>query len=272
MPVSLPDLEMGPPGNDAAPGTVRQRWFDNEGRLIASGGRASGRFWMHWGGLATFWFGAHGNVVAEPVHRGRDDEIRDAFARGVVPVVLLARGYEALHASAVLHPSGLIIFCGTSGTGKSTIALAVSARGLRHFADDTVVYRPAASGHPQAVALPATVRVDAQAQRASGAGEAVTQAARHTTAPVHRVYLLIRDNGVGPQSPDFGRVQAVQRFERLLAHSHPFEMGTSGRRRAFFQRLLAFAAKVDVWECRFAPDLAALPALAGRIEEHASGQ
>jgi hypothetical protein len=132
---------------------VGQRWFDNEGRLIASGGRTAGRWWMYWGGLATYWFGDSGNVVAEPVSTGLAQHVRDAFVRGVTPVVMLARGFEALHASAILHTDGVIGFCGRSGTGKSTLALALAALGLPHFADDTIVFGPAAFGPPLAFAL-----------------------------------------------------------------------------------------------------------------------
>jgi hypothetical protein len=56
----------------------------------------------------------------------------------------------------------------------------------------------------------------------------------------------------------------------LLAHAHPFDMGSDDRRRAFFENLMAFVRHVDVWECRFAPDLEALPSLAAEIQAHAS--
>jgi hypothetical protein len=266
---------MGPTGADSPPGDVRQRWFDNDGRLIASGGRGNdrcgnARWWMHWGGLSIFWFGDAGNVTAEPVTSDLAPQVRDAFARGVTPVVLLARGFEALHASGVLHPRGVIGFCGTSGTGKSTLALALSTRGLPHFADDTIVYEPAGPDRPLALALPSSVRVDSTARFAAGPRRASSQQVpRAGWAPIHRIYHLVRDVTIEPRTPQLSPIDPARRFERLLAHAHPFEMGSDDRRRAFFKNLLAFAGHVEVWECRFAPALEALPSLAARIQEHA---
>ncbi len=109
-----------------------QRWLDHEGRLVATGGRRRGSWWMHWRGLATFRFGETGGVV--PSRPGELPRAScDIFIRGVVPVVILARGLEGLHAGAILEPGGVIGLCATSGTGKSTIALAVAlwCRALR---------------------------------------------------------------------------------------------------------------------------------------------
>ncbi|MGN6556789.1 MAG: hypothetical protein ACTHLH_02110, partial [Solirubrobacterales bacterium] len=38
----------------------------------------------------------------------------------VLPVVAIARGYEALHAAAVETPTGVVAIAGASGAGKST--------------------------------------------------------------------------------------------------------------------------------------------------------
>ena len=88
------------------PARSRQTWRDNNGRLVATGGHEGQSWWMDWPGLATFRFGEQGPVVAAPVTHNRDVEIRDVFVRGVLPVVLLARGCEALHASAVAIGDG----------------------------------------------------------------------------------------------------------------------------------------------------------------------
>jgi hypothetical protein len=268
--VRVPGVEVRRAGTrDAPPGVVLQQWYDGDGRLIATGGRDSGNWWMHWAGLATFWFGESGDVIAEPARSSPSTELEDIFRRGVIPVVLLARGCEALHASAASHPGGVIAFCGTSGTGKSTLALALSALGLAHFADDTVVYRWS-GGRPLALALPFPVRVNDPARRAAALRSASNGLPRSTDAALHRIYHLVRDTTLDPLSPRFVPVPETMRFERLLAHAHPFELGTDDRRRAFFESLMTLAREVEVWECRFAPALSALPALTSRIREHAA--
>lgn len=270
----IPDLEIAPDGVSAGvwpPGAVMQRWLDNEERLVATGGRLRGRWWMHWRGLATFWFTEDGAVTAEPAKGATDAELRDIFVRGVVPTVMLARGFEALHAGAILEASGVVGLCANSGTGKSTISVALAASGAGHFADDTLLYR-VSGGRPVATKLPFPVRVDASARAALG--EPPADAAGSTTmpgeAPIHRIYHLVRDEKLDPKRPAFASVPVSARFEVLLTHAHPFDMGDEDRRRAFIEHLMTLARNVEVCECRFAPDLAALPSLAESLRDHAA--
>lgn len=268
----LPRLELGLPARwTDQDGPVLQRWLDNDRRLIATGGRVWDEWWVHWHGLATFWFGEAGVVRANPIGPGLEHDVCDVFTRAIVPMVLLARGFEALHASAVMDASGVIGLCGLSGTGKSTLAMALANCGSVHFADDTVVYR-VIGGEPVAVGLPFTVRVDASAHAAAGRSpeRSRNSNAASLSVPLKRIYQLARDASLDPVTPVILPVPPEKRFAALLAHAHPFEMGTTGRRRAFLENLMALARTVDVWECRFAPDLEALPSLTAVIRNHLS--
>ena len=254
-----------------SPGAVLQQWLDHEGRLIATGGRRGDTWWMRWQTLATFWFSDSGAVRAEPIRNGLEPELRDSFVRGVIPVVLLARGYEALHASAVVVPQGVVALCGTSGTGKSTTALAIAADGASHYSDDTVVYQ-VVDGRPVAARLPFPVRVDDAAREVVGSARGFRfgdSAKSLATTPLHRIYHLVRDPSLPVDTPRFAAIPPPARFEILLAHSHPFDMGGDDRRRTFIQHLMTVARSVDLWECRFAPSLAHLPVLARAIRQHA---
>ena len=248
-----------------------QRWLDNEGRLVATGGRLRGCWWMHWRGLATFWFKEDGPVRAEPARGAVEADLRDIFVRGVAPTVMLARGFEGLHASALLEPGGVVGLCATSGTGKSTLSLALASSGAGHFADDTLMYR-IADGRPIGFRLPFPVRVDASALAALSNRPALESVpgVLPREAPIHRIYHLVRDNSLDPTRPAFIPVPLSRRFEVLLTHAHPFDLGDEDRRRAFIENLMTLARTVEVCECRFAPDLAALPALADSLRGHAA--
>ena len=268
----IPDLEIASDGASAGvwpPGAVMQRWVDTDGRLVATGGRLRGRWWMHWRGLATFWFTEDGAVTAEPAKGAIDAELRDIFVRGVVPTVMLARGFEALHASAILDRGGVVGLCAASGTGKSTISLALAASGSGHFADDTLLYR-VSDNHPTASQLPFPVRVDASSRAALSVRITADEGSLLSEAPIHRIYHLVRDAVVDPREPRFESMPVAKRFEILLTHAHPFDMGDEDRRRAFIENLMTLARHVEVCECRFAPDLAALPALAESLRDHAA--
>jgi hypothetical protein len=265
----LPVLDIGPARDrfaaDEPPGPVLQQWLDVAGCLVASGGRDARAWWMHWPRLGTYVFASEGPVRAEPRGAGLDATLTDSFVRGVAPIVMLARGHEAFHASAVSDARGVFAFCATSGTGKSTIALAVAAAGLSHWADDTVVYRVIA-GNPLAIRMPCPARVDDDARRAIG--EAPIPRDGAAERPLRRIYLLVRDASVDPRRPAIDLVPALERFNRLLVHAHPFDLDGDGRRRRFVESLLAVASQVEVCECRFAPSLESLPALARAVRAH----
>ncbi len=57
----------------------------------------------------------------------------------VLPNVSLARGYEALHASAVESPAGVIAIAAPSGMGKTTLALELTRRGWPLVTDDVLI-------------------------------------------------------------------------------------------------------------------------------------
>jgi len=78
-----PRLDIEAPGTHASHplGVVTQRWRDHDGRLIATGGHTGAVWWMHWPGLATFWFNDEGPVRAQPAHAGLENRIRDIFTR-----------------------------------------------------------------------------------------------------------------------------------------------------------------------------------------------
>jgi hypothetical protein len=250
-------------------GPVRQRWLDVDGALVATGGADRERWWMHWPSLGTYVFGSDGPVVAYPIAGSSHAALQDSFTRGVVPVVMLARGCEALHASAVLTGSGVVVFCARSGTGKSSLALALALQGAILWADDTVAL-PWAHDRIESVALPFPLRIDDTVREALGRRADVRftdPGARH---PLRRVYFLTRDATMDPGKPELTSVRDGSRFERLLAHAHPFELATDARRRVMIERLLRIAAAVPLYELRFAPSLEHLPLLAQSVSAHLS--
>jgi hypothetical protein len=69
----------------------------------------------------------------------------------VLPSISVMRGYEALHASAVQSPQGVVAVLAPSGMGKTSLAIELMRRGWPLFADDVLILAGAAGNvraHP----------------------------------------------------------------------------------------------------------------------------
>jgi hypothetical protein len=69
----------------------------------------------------------------------------------ILPNVSIATGYEALHASAVESPAGVVAVAAPSGMGKTTLALELMRRGWPLVTDDVLTLSEATGGvraHP----------------------------------------------------------------------------------------------------------------------------
>lgn len=114
------------------------RWEANDG-FVLHGYRAAGHGWVTIPGFAAYRFDREGEVLAE--NEGVSEQaILDAWYRSVLPLVLQARGTQVLHASAVACERGVVALCGTSTSGKSTLAWALEGRGYPVLADDALPF------------------------------------------------------------------------------------------------------------------------------------
>jgi hypothetical protein len=78
---------------------------------------------------------------------------QQALLGRILPNVAVMRGYEALHASAVESPAGVVALAAPSGMGKTTLALELMRRGWPLFADDVLTLGEGSDGvlaHPGA--------------------------------------------------------------------------------------------------------------------------
>jgi len=126
-----------------------------------------------------------------------------ALLSKVLPIVSVIRGYEALHASAVDTPDGVIAILAPSGAGKTTLAVELMRRGRPLISDDilTLGATPGgvlAHGGTPHMNLPES-HPDASAERLGStlgilAGERWLAARAHTARPrpVRTICLLQR--------------------------------------------------------------------------------
>ncbi len=243
---------------------------DARGDLLAYCRALNGTLRVDMPDLASFSYerGA-ANVRAIPYRPLSPAFILDTYHHCVLPLILPALGTEVLHASAVLGAAGVAAFCGPSGTGKSTLAVALARRGYGMWADDAVAV-DTAEPEPAAVPLPFTVRLRADSARfLDAAGERGTSIAADPvdaqSAPLAVLCMLQR-------TPDATATVAIRRLEAAaacraaLAHAYCFSVKDVAQKRRTIWNYLTMTGRVPAYEIRFRPGLEHLPAILDAIE------
>jgi hypothetical protein len=222
-------------------------------------GRADER-WLHLPGVATFNFDSTGveALAREDIAAHR---IRDAHRRLVLPLALQAFGQEVLHASAVSFGNRAVAFCGTSGTGKSTVAYALARRGHPPCADDAVAVNLARGG-PEIIPLPFSLRLRPPSA-AYYQDDARPTEVRHPTSSrrLAAICVLRRSAGGEPELRRLGRAEA---FPAVLEHAYSFGQTDELRSRRMMEHYLTLVSDVPVLEMRL---VSGLPRLDGAIDE-----
>jgi hypothetical protein len=195
-PAQLEDAWSG----SASPRPWRGRLGDGEVFAVEWGREGDLRF--AYGERARFLLDrAGGHLGCAPQNAQDFDWLRVLITR-VLPNVSLARGREALHASAVETPTGVLAVAAPSGMGKSTLATEMLGRGCPLFADDTVVLERRDGevlGHPGS---PHTNLPAAEAERAEALGSLLAELGEER-------WLALSDIGDRPR-----RLAAVVILER----------------------------------------------------------
>jgi hypothetical protein len=249
-----------PPG--PRPGREVNHWRDESGQLFARGYSDGRRHRIEWPGLATFDFAIGSLVVRtwldEP---GSERAAEDAVLRVLQPMILQALGWQALHASGVVAGSRVAAFCGRSGSGKSTIAYALAARGCSQLADDGLVLRidpPSIEVQPLAFAP----RLRPASHAHFGDPELRRSVARRA-APLGVVFLLEPDPDL--DEPVVDDVRPVEAFRALVTHAHCFDPATRTSTGPLVRAYMEIADRVPVRRVRYRPDLDRLGAVVDRI-------
>ena len=237
-------------------------WREDDGTAVAFGQTIGELHWVHLLGVGAYSFAPDARVVTALPEEGVDRElVEDAFRRMILPLALQAQGREVLHASAVRSPDGLIALCARSGTGKSTIACALSERGHLLWADDAVCFE-LTPDRVEALPVPFTLRL--RPASADFFGDADTgihsPAARERLA---RVFVLERSEAAAPQVE---RLAAAPAFREVLTHGYCFSMHDRTRNAAMVSNYLELVDRVPVFRARFPAGLDRLEELLDAIE------
>jgi hypothetical protein len=255
-----------------APKAGRQvsEWRDECGNVFARAFSADDHYRIDWSGLGTFAFrpGSH-DVLVWPEPDARHEEISDTFDRLLQPVILQALGKPALHAAAVVGPSGTIAVCGNKGSGKSTLAFAMGQAGYRQLADDALVVqleRDRVSVCP----LPFAPRLRPASRLHFGYSEKIPAPpvdVRPADLALSAMFLLRQDDQI--ERPQLTVLPQAQAFSALLAHAHCYDVQDPTHTRRLVESYLAVVSLVPVFALQYRPDLQQLPQLIEIIQDAA---
>jgi hypothetical protein len=268
----IPDLRITPAHHvdvclsDRAEGEV-EVWKGNDG-FEAYGYEARGYFWAQLPGLGVFRFREDDTEVVAVTEPGvAEPVIEDAYHRNVLPLVLHLRGYEVLHASAVSAPGGLLVLCGASGTGKSTLAHALSQRGYPAWADDAVVID---AGNRSAVALGVSFRLRPRGPAATHIvreSEPTASEGEPRRCALRALAILTRQPTAAHPLVEIERLAAAEAFTALLPHAYYFRLSDTTRNAALVDRYLWLASVMPTFEVRYRPGLAHLAGILDAFEQ-----
>jgi hypothetical protein len=234
-------------------------WLDADGTPAAFGGSDDVSRWLELPGVGSFRFGDGTQVTAFPQNGVTDETLEDAFRRIVLPLALQVHGEEVLHASAVVGPAGVVALCAVSGTGKTTVAYALSLRGHALWADDAVALRLHGTD-VLARPLPFTLRLKGQSSQFFGGdiGDAVHE---RDAGRLGAIVVLERS----PRS-SVERLGSAAAFPLVLEHAYCFDLDDEKRKRAMMASYLELVGRVPVFRARMETGLDLLASLLDLLE------
>ena len=222
-----------------------------------------------------------GQEIAFEIEPGGDDDI-SIFLRGTVFGILqFQRERIVLHASAVRVNGKAVLFCGSSGEGKSTLAAALTQRGYPLITDDLCAITVTDAGMPVAHSdgrqlklwVQAIEKLDLEANRGVrvrsdlekfyvNPGEAYNEA-----LPLGTVYAL--REAQQPHAPGIERpnvVDAALAFRRSAYH--PMLVSRMGQKENYFQAATTVVNKTGVFFLTRTLDFRTMPEVVSWLERH----
>jgi hypothetical protein len=185
-----------------------------------------GRYRLYWSDAGTFDLDTRRRcVTCYPLPGASPAAIEEVLRGPLCSFLLLDRGFEPLHAGAVLLRRQCVAFAGQPGAGKSTLIGYLVAHGARFFADDVVALRSPRPGVRAWPVLPGlrlghrslrALRWQRRSARVTGGKITVSLRPPRGAQRLGRIFLLERRGSGYPAIEDLRPREA---FLALVAHT-----------------------------------------------------
>lgn len=118
-------------------------WQDADGEVCIKYGRSGKDFLLQFPGVIDFLVTYSGDTIHYFPEPGIPVEmVRHLLLDQVIPRIFSHKGRLVVHASAVVHDGGAIIFLGDTGSGKSTLAAGFHMQDFEILTDDCILLSP----------------------------------------------------------------------------------------------------------------------------------
>jgi hypothetical protein len=240
---------------------------DLDGGVCAVGWWSGREGWLEVPGAATFRFApGDPDLSAIPDPEADQDAVMDAFLASAIPFALQAStDHEVVHGSALLTPRGVVACCGFSGSGKTTVAHALAARGRELWADDAVAIRIDSAGQALSTSLPFSSNLRPESRSYLGTGAIVATAEPWHSIPLAALVLL--EVSDAQRKPTVRSEPSPARaLHSLLPNAYRFVPRTPRDRRETVATYLEVAARVPVYRALYSRGFERLALLLDELE------
>ncbi len=225
-------------------------------------------------GVAVFGYDPERDEVTAVADSGRSrPEVAEAYRRVVLPMIQQARRSQVLHASGVRAASGVVAFCGTSGTGKSTVAYGLSRRGYPLWGDDAVCFATSERGM-ESIPLPFDLLLRAPTASFFDSTSGSLTSPQSKSDPTEAVRLgavcVLRPDERSSSSGSPVRIAALasaEAFTATLQHAYSLGLSDTDQRARLVDNYLELAATTPVYDVRFGHGLERLDLVLDALEQ-----
>jgi hypothetical protein len=205
----------------------------------------------------AYWLAANGERARCATHEHAQERRQRLLVAQVLPFAAVLQGLEVFHASAVVCNGRAFAFLGASGVGKTSLALALTARGACFLTDDVLALErdgDALVGHPgpplaarsddDEIVMPAGR--DEELVATTDDERIVAVSTADGPVPLGRMLLLER-SASGPTSPAFAPAEDPR---LLLTATFNFVLTAPARQRTLLE-ICALASREPLERVRF---------------------
>ncbi|HZQ14451.1 MAG TPA: hypothetical protein VFB31_16735 [Pseudolabrys sp.] len=230
--------------------------------------------------MARFLLSDGRDIVFEAAAGAERGDVAIFLLGTVFGILLHQRGEIVLHASAVRVDGKAVLFCGSSGAGKSTIAAALAQRGFPVVVDDLCAITLTGAAplvQPDGRHLKLWAQAIAQLDLAARRGAPVRQrlqkffvepaAVLAEPLPLGAVYALREARP--PHQAGIERPNVVDAALILRRGAYrPLMVNRLGQKADYFRAATAIANAAGIFHLTRALDFAAMPDVIARLERH----